>query len=65
MKKVEFVQETKWDSERIFYYTTIDSYFVSESGSSDKEIAYEKFTIIANGGSLEPIKTILETKTIN
>lgn len=65
MKKVEFVQETKWNSDSIWYYTRIDSYFVSESGSHDKDIAYEKFIILANGGSLEPVKTILETKTID
>ena len=65
MKKVEFVQETKWNSTSIWYYTTIDSYYVSESGSHNKDIAYEKFIILANGGSLEPVKTILETKTIN
>lgn len=65
MKKVEFVQEQKANDSWIFYYTTIDSMFVSESGSSDKETAYQKFIILANGGSLSPIKTILETKTID
>jgi hypothetical protein len=65
MKKVEFVQETKQTDAWTFYYTTIDSYFVKESGSGNKEEAYAKFLIIANGGSLEPIKTILETKTID
>jgi hypothetical protein len=65
MKKVEFVQETKQNGGWTFYYTTIDSFFVSESGSSIKEEAYEKFIILANGGNLSPIKTILETKTID
>ena len=65
MKKVEFVQEQKANDSWIFYYTTVDSMFVSESGSSDKETAYQKFIIISNGGSLSPIKTILETKTID
>lgn len=65
MKKVEFVQEQKVNDSWIFYYTTIDSMFVSESGSANKEAAYQKFIIISNGGSLSPIKTILETKTID
>jgi len=64
MKKIEFVQQTRYNSSDIWYYTSIDECYVSDSGSFDKEVAYDKFTILANGGSLEPIKTILETKTI-
>ena len=66
MKKVEFVQQTAhYDNNKMWYYTAIDGSYVSDSGHYDKEIAYEKFIILSNGGSLLPIKTILETKTID
>jgi hypothetical protein len=65
MKKIEFVQQVRYNSNEIWYYTSINDCYVSDSGSFDKEVAYEKFTILSNGGSLEPVKTILETKTID
>jgi hypothetical protein len=66
MKKVEFVQQTAhYDNNKMWYYTAIDDCYVSDSGHYEKETAYEKFIILSNGGSLAPIKTILETKTIN
>lgn len=65
MKKIEFVQQVRYNSNEIWYYTAINDSYVSDSGSFDKEVAYEKFTILSNGGSLEPVKTILETKTID
>jgi hypothetical protein len=66
MKKVEFVQQTAhYDNNKMWYYTAINDAYVSDSGHYEKEIAYEKFIILSNGGSLLPIKTILETKTIN
>lgn len=64
MKKIEFVQQVRYNSNDIWYYTAIDECYISDSGSFNKEVAYEKFTILLNGGSLEPVKTILETKTI-
>jgi hypothetical protein len=66
MKKVEFVQQVAYyDKEKTWYFTAIDDCYVSDSGSYDKDIAYEKFIILSNGGNLLPIKTILETKTID
>jgi hypothetical protein len=65
MKKIEFVQQTRINSSDIWFYTAINDCYVSDSGSFDKEVAYEKFIILSNGGSLEPLKTILETKTID
>ena len=64
MKTLEFISEKKYDTKLIWYYTKIDGYYVSDSGSHEKDIAYQKFTHLSNGGSLEPEKIILETKTI-
>ena len=64
MKTLEFIAEKRYESETIFYYTKIDGHFVSDSGSHNRDVAYEKFTYLSNGGSLEPTQTILETKTI-
>jgi hypothetical protein len=65
MKKIEFVQQTAYyDKEKIWFFTAINDCYVSDSGSYDKDIAYERFTLLSNGGSLDPVKTILETKTI-
>lgn len=66
MKKVEFIQQTAhYDNNKMWYFTVIDGSYVSDSGHYDKDIAYERFTVLSNGGSLEPVKTILETKTID
>lgn len=64
MKTLEFIADKKYNSDSIFYYTKINGDYVSDSGSHDRDIAYEKFTHLSNGGSLEPEQTILETKTI-
>jgi len=65
MKKIEFVEQVAYyDNNKTWYFTNIDDSYLSDSGHYDKEIAYEKFVIVANGGSLTPVKTILETKII-
>jgi hypothetical protein len=63
MKKFEFVSETKYNKlDDPYFYTKEDNYFVSESGSYDKDQAYEKFLILAQGGSLKPTTQVLEEK---
>lgn len=61
MKKFEFVSQTRQDKpNENWYYTKQDGSFISNSGSYDKIIAYEKFTLLTQGGSLEPIVIVLE-----
>lgn len=61
MKKFEFVSETKYNKPDVpYYYTKEDTYFVSDSGSYDKDQAYEKFLFLAQGGSLKATEIILE-----
>jgi len=61
MKSFKFIGEAKYGKpEDIFYYTTEDDSYISDSGSHIKENAYEKFLILAQGGSLKPKKEILE-----
>lgn len=61
MKKFQFVAESKWNKpEQVWYFTKIDDCFVSNSGSFEKEVAYEKFMLLVNGGSLEDKVEILE-----
>jgi hypothetical protein len=61
MKKFEFIQQTKRTNENEhWYYTKENGNYVSDSGSFDKEIAYERFKILSNGGSLEPKCEVLE-----
>jgi hypothetical protein len=61
MKSFKFIGEAKFGKpEDIFYYTTEDDSYISDSGSHIKENAYEKFLILAQGGSLKPKKEILE-----
>lgn len=68
MKKFEFISETKYNKpDDPYFYTKEDGYFVSDSGSYDKDQAYEKFLLLAQGGSLKPTiqvlnEIILETK---
>jgi len=65
MKKFEFVSETKYNKpDQPYFYTKEDGYFVSDSGSYDKDQAYEKFLFLAQGGSLKPTETILEQKIL-
>ena len=61
MKSFKFIGEAKYGKpEDIFYYTTEDEQYILDSGSHTKEIAYEKFLILAQGGSLKPTKEIFE-----
>ena len=61
MKSFKFIAEVKFGKPNdIFYYTTEDDFYVSDSGSGIQENAYEKFLILAKGGSLKPTKKILE-----
>jgi hypothetical protein len=63
MKKFEFVSETKYNKpNQPYFYTKEDGYFVSDSGSFEKDQAYEKFLHLAQGGSLKPIEKVLEEK---
>jgi len=65
MKKFEFISETKYNKpDDPYFYTKEDGYFVSDSGSYDKDQAYDKFLILAQGGSLKPKETILEQKIL-
>ena len=61
MKSFKFIAESKFAKpDDIFYYTTEDDFYVSDSGSGIKENAYAKFLILSQGGSLKPTKEILE-----
>jgi hypothetical protein len=61
MKTFKFIQQTKRSNpEEHWYFTEENGAYVSDSGSFDKEIAYGKFQILCNGGSLEPKKEVLE-----
>ena len=61
MKSFKFIGEAKFGKpDDIFYYTTEDDNYVSDSGSHIKEKAYEKFLILAQGGSLQPTKETFE-----
>jgi len=61
MKSFKFIGEAKYGKpEDIFYYTTEDEQYILDSGSHTKEIAYEKFLILSQGGSLKPTKEIFE-----
>jgi hypothetical protein len=61
MKKFQFIQQTKrTNASEHWYYTSENGNYVSDSGSFDKEIAYERFKILADGGSLEPKTEVLE-----
>ena len=63
MKKFEFVSETKYNKpNQPYFYTKEDGYFVSDSGSFEKDQAYEKFLHLAEGGSLKPTEKVLEEK---
>jgi hypothetical protein len=63
MKKFEFISETKYNKpDDPYFYTKEDGYFVSDSGSYDKDQAYDKFLILAQGGSLKPTTQVLEEK---
>ena len=61
IKSFKFIGEAKFAKpEDIFYYTTEDDSYISDSGSHIKENAYEKFLILAQGGCLKGKKEILE-----
>ena len=61
MKKFQFIAETKWNKpEQVWYFTKNELGFISNSGSFNKEEAYQKFIILKDGGSLEDIQEILE-----
>lgn len=66
MKKYQFVSETKYNKpDDPYFFTKEDEKYVSDSGSYDKEIAYEKFILLTQGGSLEPKIQVLVEKIIN
>ena len=66
MKKYQFVSETKYNKpDDPYFFTKEDEKYVSDSGSYDKDIAYEKFILLTQGGSLEPKIQILVEKIIN
>ena len=63
MKKFEFISETKYNKpDDPYFYTKEDNYYVSDSGSSDKDQAYAKFLILAQGGCIKPTTQVLEEK---
>lgn len=64
MKKFEFLKETKMDGTHL-WYTKVDGSYVSNSLSHTQDEAYEKFTILSTGGSLENVQEILETKILD
>jgi hypothetical protein len=60
MKKFEFISETKYNKPNDpYYFTKEDGLYVSDSGSFDKDTAYEKFLFLAQGGSLTPKTEVL------
>ena len=66
MKKFEFVSEKKFNKpDDPYFYTKEDGYFVSDSGSYDKDQAYEKFLYLAQGGSLIPTIEVLDQIILN
>ena len=66
MKKFEFVSEAKFNKpDDPYFFTKEDGYFVSDSGSYDKDQAYEKFLLLAQGGSLKPTTQVLEEIILN
>jgi hypothetical protein len=65
MKKFEFISETKYNKPNDpYFFTKEDGYFVSDSGSYDKDQAYEKFLLLVQGGSLKPTEQVLEEKIL-
>ena len=66
MKKFEFVSEKKFNKpDEPYFYTKEDGYFVSDSGSYDKDQAYEKFLYLSQGGSLKPTIEVLDQIILN
>ena len=66
MKKFEFVSEKKYNKpDEPYFYTKEDGYFVSDSGSYDKDQAYEKFLYLSQGGSLKPTIEVLDQIILN
>lgn len=64
MKKFEFVKEIKIDGTNL-WYTKCDGSYVNNSLSHNVDGAYEKFTLLSTGGSLENVQEILETKILD
>ena len=62
MAKYEFVKEIKING-MVFYYTKKDGAYVSDSLSSDEQIARDTFNRIVEGGSATT-NIILETREI-
>ena len=66
MKKFEFISEAKYNKpDEPYFYTKEDGYFVSDSGSYDKDQAYEKFLYLSQGGSLKPTIEVLDQIILN
>ena len=66
MKKFEFISEKKFNKpDDPYFYTKEDGYFVSDSGSYDKDQAYEKFLYLSQGGSLKPTIEVLDQIILN
>ena len=66
MKKFEFISEKKYNKpDEPYFYTKEDGYFVSDSGSYDKDQAYEKFLYLSQGGSLKPTIEVLNQIILN
>jgi hypothetical protein len=59
--KYEFVKETKFNGEFIFYTTKNGSY-ISDSMSMNEDKGRELYNIIIERGDLKPIIEVIETK---
>lgn len=59
--KYEFVKETKFNGESIFY-TTKDGSYISDSMSLNEDKGRELYNIIIERGDLKPIIEVIETK---
>lgn len=59
--KYEFVKETNFKNETI-YYTKKDGCYLSDTLSMDENKARELFNIVTERGDMRPIVEVLETK---
>ena len=59
--KIEFIQETTAHSLETVYFTKVDGFYVIDSLSANRDIAYEKFLNIASKKDFNPVTEVLET----
>lgn len=62
--KWEFIKETKYDGETI-YYTRKNGLYISETVALSEEKGRKLYNIIIERGNLGPVVEVLETKNSN